>query len=418
MRRNNLLTTLHLLLIFVTVIVPTSAWLKCTQEDAALISARFRKHGKHGDDNSRCPMEIWLEAMAFHDDTQQKLFVNIGFNKGYNFAIWANLFAPHSGITPMKWFQAIDTTNVFKDWRVACGQCHDCYAAFNSSKWQHSENDTWVTMIGVDLNREDVELVQNVTRILEYQEKFNVNFRRITLDLHLAAGSDKEGNISIPACNSGDEQCKIDGEPSALNRTITVPSLTVDKLVERSDLAEGLSGGGRIVDILMIDAEGSDPLVLRGTRRLFELRRVRCIVFEYHGVGPWRGIKLEDVVIELANYNFDCYFQGQGRLWPITSCWHKNYEFHWWSNVMCVQREDIWHDVLQDYIVDVSPILNHNRYEMLHKNMTQEKEMRIRKRLIELGYSASDVDSVRDKHSLRDIRSALHWLRFSSYEKG
>ena len=85
---------------------------------------------------------------------------------------------------------------------------------------------------------------------------------------------------------------------------------------------------------------------------------------------------------------------------------------------MCVQREDIWHDVLQDYIVDVSPILNHNRYEILHKNMTQEKEMRIRKRLMELGYSASDVDSVRDKHRLRDIRSALHLLRFSRHEKG
>jgi hypothetical protein len=58
-------------------------------------------------------------------------------------------------------------------------------------------------MIGADLNKEDVELVKNVTRILEHQEKYGVNFNRIVLDLHLAAGSDTVGNITIPACNSG-----------------------------------------------------------------------------------------------------------------------------------------------------------------------------------------------------------------------
>jgi hypothetical protein len=113
-----------LLLLLAFLAHPAHTWFNCTEEDAALISSRFRKWGRHGDDNSRCPMETWLEAMALHDDTAHKLFVNIGFNKGYNFAIWANLFAPYSGITPMKWFKAIDDTNVFKDWKVACGQCH------------------------------------------------------------------------------------------------------------------------------------------------------------------------------------------------------------------------------------------------------------------------------------------------------
>jgi hypothetical protein len=192
--------------------------------------------------------------------------------------------------------------------------------------------------------------------------------------------------------------------------------MTVDQLVEDADTAHGLLGGGRVVDILMIDAEGSDPLVLKGTANLFRQHRVRCVVFEYHGVGPWVGIELKNVVNELAGYDFDCYFQGQGRLWPITSCWHRNYEFHWWSNVMCVQREDVWYDVLQEYLVDVTSILNSNRYEVMYKNMSVDRSVRIKKRLQELGYSATDIESAQEKHKLRDIKSAVHWLRFARYE--
>jgi len=35
------------------------------------------------------------------------LFVNVGFNKGYNFAIWASLFAPTTGINTQRWHQLL-----------------------------------------------------------------------------------------------------------------------------------------------------------------------------------------------------------------------------------------------------------------------------------------------------------------------
>ena len=68
----------------------------CTPEEASKIAHRFRKSGRF-DDGSRCPRETWLEAMASVDELPTKLFLNIGFNKGYNFAVWANLFAPWTG---------------------------------------------------------------------------------------------------------------------------------------------------------------------------------------------------------------------------------------------------------------------------------------------------------------------------------
>ena len=33
------------------------------------------------------------------------------------------------------------------------------------------------------------------------------------------------------------------------------------------------------------------------------------------------------------------------------SCWHDRYEFHSWSNVLCVLRDDPWHQAITPYIL-------------------------------------------------------------------
>jgi hypothetical protein len=48
-----------------------------------------------------------------NDGRNTKVFVNVGFNKGYNFASWMNLFAPLSFMTPRKWFQILDVGDVY-----------------------------------------------------------------------------------------------------------------------------------------------------------------------------------------------------------------------------------------------------------------------------------------------------------------
>eukprot|EP01036_Dinobryon_divergens_P034631 gene34631-44769_t len=63
-------------------------------------------------------------------------------------------------------------------------------------------------------------------------------------------------------------------------------------------------------------------------------------------------MKLEETVRYLDVHGMDCFFEGAEHLWPISgSCWHENYEFHLWSNVMCVLREDPWRSVIQKYVV-------------------------------------------------------------------
>jgi hypothetical protein len=57
-------------------------------------------------------------------------------------------------------------------------------------------------------------------------------------------------------------------------------------------------------------------------------------------------------VQELDGFGYDCFFEGQSRLWRITGdCWDSLYEFHKWSNVMCLLRTDIWMKSIHRYIV-------------------------------------------------------------------
>ena len=44
----------------------------------------------------------------------------------------------------------------------------------------------------------------------------------------------------------------------------------------------------------------------------------RSIMFEYHSLSPWAEMKLEDTVHMLDLLGMDCFFQGTGRLWPVT----------------------------------------------------------------------------------------------------
>ena len=221
--------------------------------------------------------------MAESDTTSHKLLINIGFNKGYNFAIWSNLFAPWTKITAFKWFNAIDKTELYKDWRESCGKCKDCFAKINESKWKHSQLDTYIQMIGIDMNVKNVELVNKVkSNLLNMPE---INFNSINFTTLLAGGSNNVSEIYLPVCNLGDEACSLSDAgsgytssssnstttttstlnvPNTTDSIVRVPLVTVEKLVSDIDSDLGLQSGGHVVDILLIDTEGHDPLVLEG----------------------------------------------------------------------------------------------------------------------------------------------------------
>lgn len=91
--------------------------------------------------------------------------------------------------------------------------------------------------------------------------------------------------------------------------------------------------------------------MLKGARKVLESRRVRVLKFEYHSLEPWPSVQLGDVVNDLDAMGYDCYFEADHHVVRLTGCWHPEFEFHLWSNVMCVLRSDPWRWVMEDHRV-------------------------------------------------------------------
>lgn len=187
----------------------------------------------------------------------------------------------------MKWFNAIDATNLYSDWHEACGKCSDCGTQVNTSKWKHSKLETNIRMIGLDMNENNVILIRNVTKILKLNNK--IDFTGINLTTIFAGGSDHIGEVVVPLCVLGDESCSLTeiNNANTANRSIAyIPLLTVDQIVRDLDRSDSFQANGiqhsNMVDLLLIDTEGHDPLVIQGAKDLLQEGRIRCIMFEYH----------------------------------------------------------------------------------------------------------------------------------------
>lgn len=63
---------------------------------------------------------------------------------------------------------------------------------------------------------------------------------------------------------------------------------------------------------------GYDGVELRGANEVLRDRTVRCLLFEYHKLPPWRLMSLQEVVSTLEEFGYDCYLQGADRLWKLT----------------------------------------------------------------------------------------------------
>ena len=99
----------------------------CTVDDVARLTEKFFSLGK---DFSNCPKEDWLQDMAsvsHRTSNRKRLFINIGFNKGYNFAIWMSIFAPETGMNITKWYNALLHYGI-RD----CGMCSECKETSNN----------------------------------------------------------------------------------------------------------------------------------------------------------------------------------------------------------------------------------------------------------------------------------------------
>jgi FkbM family methyltransferase len=288
------------------------------------------------------------------DPNPDKVFVDIGFNKGYNFAIWATTWMPHLNINPTLWYSILKNSPAGIKGDPMGGQCeeyiYDNVMAKHSTKIDLSleyNKDIQLQMYGVDLNPTNLDLVYNTTTYIKEHNNINLN-----IQLLLAAAAKENGEITVLKCTDGNyEGCLIIEKPDNPNGVIKVPMVNVEKIIEHFNIKK--KKNNVLIDILLIDTEGHDAQVLQGAKELLKLPHlIRMVSFEYHKNCPWPLTTLESVIYDLALMNYICYYQGQGRLFRITGCWDDLYEMNMWSNIVCIKRHDIWYKVLEKYRVN------------------------------------------------------------------
>ena len=240
--------------------------------------------------------------------------INIGFNKGYNFALWASLWLPHSNVNAQTWYQALNDSGVND-----CGACKDCKYRIVTPHIATNTSVQGLNMIGIDLNKKNMRVVDNVMMRLAMQSRGSNDMSIKTIH---AAASSKKGLMWMRRCGPGNETCSLDTtvvpDQEAKTKSFReleevydrVPVTTVDQLVSRLTANGSLythtarsppSGLPRtVVDILQIDTEGNDALVLSGARNTLRRGLVRLLLFEYHVEPPWSRTSLEEVVGMLA----------------------------------------------------------------------------------------------------------------------
>eukprot|EP01036_Dinobryon_divergens_P035065 gene35065-45388_t len=172
----------------------------CSTEESERISIALM-HASKKIDFSSCPHEIWLEAMQESDVRDKRIngvYVNIGFNKGYNFANWMNLFVPWSSMTPSKWGDALIT---FLDptKQDLCGFCADCTSKFHKTIGNDSRKGEQI-FIGVDINKYNINVVSRVLSCSHSEECVvpspnNNDDGSLTVYLVQAAGGEFDGTI-------------------------------------------------------------------------------------------------------------------------------------------------------------------------------------------------------------------------------
>lgn len=198
-----------------------------------------------------------LSVLKLRSNPFKKYFVNIGFNKAYNYVKWLQVFAQWTQVDGLFWVDSLLKTNVIGNDRMkACGECDDCNdnpirnntvydmvikqlyrkvlrghngdsleAALAPSLSTYDTKDLGTTVmshiniLGIDLNRQNIRIVEKaLDRVWHHQDGKTFNIMDPNLDgVHvynmIAALSDKNEKRIFSDCPPAVEDCDL-GETS------------------------------------------------------------------------------------------------------------------------------------------------------------------------------------------------------------
>ena len=75
-------------------------------------------------------IEFWLSLLYEAEPSVDKVFISVGFNKGYHYAIWLSLWMSSLNLNPATWYTSLlnhtGAQSETSDGTVLCGFCEDC----------------------------------------------------------------------------------------------------------------------------------------------------------------------------------------------------------------------------------------------------------------------------------------------------
>jgi FkbM family methyltransferase len=245
---------------------------------------------------SRCPGHAWWpHFIAAAMTCKPVTVVNVGANKGYSLASFADLFVPEMGLTPAAIYSRIlarfGDSESGGSVNYPCGACNDCEADHLHSvsartcvlpsgqevPATHFSTDIYgfePIAANIDIIRAGVMAVANEASVPNAQ-----------IHLHRAAvvGDAALEEVPFGICPPGLERCGVEaagtaGEVATWNSdqvmVENVPATTVDAMAAKFGIEADF-------DVLAVDTEGLDPEVIDGAAGMLKAHRIQLLEFEY-----------------------------------------------------------------------------------------------------------------------------------------
>ena len=282
-----------------------------------------------------------------------RIMLNIGANKGYLSTSLLAHWKPWYGVTNQHLKSYLDGAMPGKEENVKCGVCKDCHetavgadlprlaaeAGLTQAQASSPELQSFLqsrlamSIFAFEPTPSNFGLLQGYATLLAKSPSVNHTGSFIPVPAGIANFT---GTAQFEERGAGDEGSSLGNVNKGDGQMVEVAITTVDAFLrERVDPSQEM-----IIDLNHIDTEGYDPAAIAGSAG--SLPYTRLLGFEYHDLAMWQTTSLESVVASLdQQFGFDCYLEWGSMFVRLNGgCWHRNYEFKSWSNVLCVNRRD------------------------------------------------------------------------------
>ncbi len=245
---------------------------------------------------SKCPGHAWWPHFVAAAMTCRPVtVVNVGANKGYSLASFADLFAPELGLTPAAIYPRIMAR--FGDAEhggsvsYPCGACDDCRVGHLRSASTRtcvlpSGEEVPATDFSTDIHGfEPIAANLDIMRagVMAVAEEASVPNTRIHLHRVAVVGDATLEAVPFGMCPPGLERCGVEaagteGKVAYWNhdhvKIESVPATTVDDMADKFGIEADF-------DVLAVDTEGLDPEVIDGAEGMLRAHRIKVLEFEY-----------------------------------------------------------------------------------------------------------------------------------------